>query len=171
QVDALEHLQGAEPLVDLLDPDQVLVRWAHACPPQAPPCPRARPRSRTRARLVESRPRANRRSMKYWPIMSRLVRARYHRHAPTNMGNSLKVRAPIAWVWNHSSLVTGTYATSAVSFSMAMVSLPVGGMMGRIAWGMTIRHRVWPRVSPSAAAASVCPRSTDRMPARTISAM
>src|SRR5690606_7873953 len=152
QVDAFEHLQGAEPLVDLLDPDQVLAR-AHALTPQAPPCPRPIAPSLTRARLVESRPRANRRSMKYWPIISKLVRARYHRHAPTNMGNSLKVRAPIAWVWNHSSLVTGTYATSAVSFSMAMVSLPVGGMMGRIAWGMTIRHRVWPRVSPSAAAA------------------
>ena len=68
-------------------------------------------------------------------------------------------------------MVTGTKATSEVSLSIAMVSLPVGGMITRIACGSTIRRRIWPRLRPSACAASVCPGSTDWMPARTISAM
>ena len=54
---------------------------------------------------------------------------------------------------------------------MEMVSLPVGGMITRMACGSTIRRRILARLMPSASAASVCPWSTDRMPARTISAM
>lgn len=67
--------------------------------------------------------------------------------------------------------MTGIAESSEVSFTMAMVSLPVGGTMTRIAWGSTIRRMAWPRFMPSAAAASAWPRSTDRMPARAISAM
>ena len=44
-------------------------------------------------------------------------------------------------------------------------------MITRIACGNTIRRMVWRRVIPRAWAASVWPSSTDRMPARTISAM
>src|SRR5947199_20405 len=52
-----------------------------------------------------------------------------------------------------------------------MVSLPVGGMITRIACGSTMRRIVWRRVMPSACAASVWPSSTEMIPARTISAM
>ena len=55
--------------------------------------------------------------------------------------------------------------------SIEMVSLPVGGMITRIAWGRTIRRIVRPLLMPSACAASTWPCSTDRMPARTISDM
>ena len=54
---------------------------------------------------------------------------------------------------------------------MEIVSLPVGGMITRMACGSTIRRSVWPRDMPSAPAASVCPWSTDCRPPRTISAM
>ena len=81
------------------------------------------------------------------------------------------VRLPIARSWKFSSLVTGTAISSEVSFSIAIVSLPVGGMMTRIACGSTIRRIVFVRLIPSALAASVCPGSTDWIPARTISAM
>ena len=46
-----------------------------------------------------------------------------------------------------------------------------GGMMTRMACGITTRRRVWPGVRPSEPAASVCPFETARMPARTTSAM
>ena len=54
---------------------------------------------------------------------------------------------------------------------MAIVSLPVGGTMTRMACGSTIRRIALPRLMPSAWAASLWPWSTDRMPARAISAM
>jgi len=52
-----------------------------------------------------------------------------------------------------------------------MVSLPVGGMITRIAWGSTIRRMICSRPMPSDEAASVWPSLTERIPARTISAM
>ena len=61
--------------------------------------------------------------------------------------------------------------TSEVVLSIEMVSLPVGGMITRMACGSTIRRSVWARDMPSAPAASVCPSSTDTSPPRTISAM
>ena len=61
--------------------------------------------------------------------------------------------------------------TSEVVFSIEMVSLPVGGTMTRMACGSTMRVMTWPPRMPSACAASCWPGSTDRMPARTISAM
>ncbi len=54
---------------------------------------------------------------------------------------------------------------------MLMNSLPVGGMMTRIACGRTTRRSVLPCVMPRACDASVWPSSTDWMPARTISDM
>src|SRR3954471_13746466 len=56
-------------------------------------------------------------------------------------------------------------------FSMLMNSLPVGGMITRMAWGSTIRRMVMSEGMPNAWAASTWPSSTERMPARTISAM
>jgi hypothetical protein len=61
--------------------------------------------------------------------------------------------------------------TSELVFSIEIVSLPVGGMITRIACGSTMRRIVCRRVSPSAEAASVWPSSTEMIPARTISAM
>ena len=54
---------------------------------------------------------------------------------------------------------------------MEIVSLPVGGMITRMACGSTIRRSVCVRDMPSAPAASVWPSSTDCRPPRTISAM
>ncbi len=70
-----------------------------------------------------------------------------------------------------SSSTTAMTLASDEVFSMEMVSLPMGGMMTRMAWGSTMRRMVASRVMPSALAASVWPSSTERMPARTISAM
>jgi len=55
--------------------------------------------------------------------------------------------------------------------SMEMVSLPVGGMITRIACGRMIRRIVRVLLIPSACAASAWPCSTDKMPGRTTSAM
>lgn len=60
---------------------------------------------------------------------------------------------------------------SEVVFSIEMVSLPVGGMITRIACGRMIRRVVRVLLMPSACAASVWPSGTDWMPPRTISAM
>ena len=60
--------------------------------------------------------------------------------------------------------------TSEVVLSMEMVSLPIGGMMTRMAWGRTMRRMVRPGDMPSEAAASVWPLSTEMMPALTNSA-
>jgi hypothetical protein len=54
---------------------------------------------------------------------------------------------------------------------MLMNSLPVGGTITRMACGRTTRRSVLPWVMPRACDASVCPSSTDWMPARTISDM
>ena len=71
----------------------------------------------------------------------------------------------------YSSSGTEMTETSAVVLSMPMVSLPVGGMITRIACGRMIRLMVCSRLMPSAPAASDWPFSTDRIPARTISDM
>ena len=66
---------------------------------------------------------------------------------------------------------TRTTLASEVFFSIEITSLPVGGMITRIACGSTIRRIVWIRDMPSDCAASDCPSATEMMPARTISAM
>ncbi|GMA18627.1 hypothetical protein GCM10025862_06480 [Arsenicicoccus piscis] len=65
----------------------------------------------------------------------------------------------------------GMAVSSEVSLTIARVSLPVGGTMTRMACGSTTRIIVRLGGMPRACAASVWPRSTDRMPARAISAM
>ena len=55
--------------------------------------------------------------------------------------------------------------TSDVVLSIEIASLPVGGTITRIACGSTIRRSVCSRVMPSACAASVCPGSTEMIPA------
>ena len=61
--------------------------------------------------------------------------------------------------------------SSDVSLNMAMVSLPVGGTMTRIACGRMMRRIAWVLLMPSACAASIWPLSTLMMPERAISAM
>ncbi|OJU83923.1 MAG: hypothetical protein BGO11_15150 [Solirubrobacterales bacterium 70-9] len=61
--------------------------------------------------------------------------------------------------------------TSEVFFSMPMNSLPVGGMIVRIACGRTTRRIVCQRLRPIEDAASSWPWSTELSPPRTISAM
>ena len=53
--------------------------------------------------------------------------------AATSIGKTWNVRLPTASSRKNSSFVTGTKATSEVSFNIAMVSLPVGGTITRIA--------------------------------------
>ena len=69
------------------------------------------------------------------------------------------------------SSVKGTAVTSDVVFSMLMTSLPVGGMITRIACGSTVRRIVIPHDMPSAVDASDCPSGTELIPARMISAI
>ena len=76
----------------------------------------------------------------------------------------------MSWTAYSSSVTVITLARDEV-LSIEMVSLPVGGMITRIACGRMIRRMVRARLMPSACAASVWPCSTDRIPARTISAM
>ena len=64
----------------------------------------------------------------------------------------------------------GTAATSDVVFSWPMNSLPVGGMITRMAWGSTVRRIVMIHDMPSAVEASDCPSGTELIPARMISA-
>ena len=58
---------------------------------------------------------------------------RYQITAPTSTGNTWNVREPIACIWKNSSMLTGVNATSDVSLTMAIVSLPVGGTITRMA--------------------------------------
>ena len=96
---------------------------------------------------------------------------RYHNVAPTRAGMICRVLVPMARVWKNSSVMMGMALSSEVSLTMAMVSLPVGGTMTRIACGRTMRRMASPLLMPRALAASACPVSTDWMPARAISAM
>src|SRR5450631_1827299 len=98
-----------------------------------------------------------------------LVMIRYQIDAATKAGNVLNVREPMDESWKKSSVLKGSAISSEVSLTMAIVSLPVGGTMTRIAWGRTIRTMDLPLLMPSAWAASAWPLSTDKMPALAIS--
>jgi len=79
------------------------------------------------------------------------------------------VREPMDESWKKSSVVSGRAISSEVSLTMAIVSLPVGGTITRMAWGSTIRSMDLPLLMPRASAASAWPLSTERIPARAIS--
>src|ERR1035437_940169 len=100
-----------------------------------------------------------------------LVMIRYQIDAATNAGNVLYVREPMDESWKKGSVLRGNAISNEVSLTMAIVSLPVGGTMTRMAWGSTIRTMDLPLLMPSASAASAWPLSTDKMPARAISYM
>jgi hypothetical protein len=61
--------------------------------------------------------------------------------------------------------------TSEVFFTIEITSFPTGGMITRIACGNTMRMNIVVGRIPSAIAARVCPRGTERMPARMTSAV
>ena len=86
----------------------------------------------------------------------------------------MKSALPTSWERRKISAlaaVTPRNDTRAVSFIIAMNSLPVGGMITRNACGSTTLRIFWPYVIPSASAASPWPPATDWMPARKISVM
>src|ERR1035437_3659317 len=99
-----------------------------------------------------------------------VVMNKYHRHATTMRGRVLKLFAQMFCTAPKSSM-TAIDAASDVVLSMEITSFPVGGMMTRIAWGSTTRRKVCPLVIPNDVAASVCPSSTEIIPARAISDM
>ena len=70
----------------------------------------------------------------------------------------------------NSSMPPPSTASSDVVLSMLIVSLPIVGMMTRIACGSTMRRVTSSGDMPSDEAASVWPASTEMMPARTSSA-
>ena len=61
------------------------------------------------------------------------------------------MREPIEDSWKNSSVVTGMAISSEVSLTIAMVSLPVGGTMTRMACGSTTRRIALPLLMPEGA--------------------
>ena len=61
-------------------------------------------------------------------------------------------------------------ATSAVSLTKVMASLPMEGRVTRIICGMMMRVMVWKDVRPRTCETSYCPRSMESSPPRKISA-
>src|ERR1700754_1744332 len=101
-----------------------------------------------------------------------LVTTRYQNAATNSRGTGSKRRAAISReVMPYRSRANGTTVTSDVVFNMLMTSLPVGGMITRIAWGTTVRRIVIPHDMPNAVEASDWPSGTELIPARMISAM
>ena len=127
-----------------------------------------------RATCARSYPRPIRRSSRDWKNVNSTVRPQYTSAAATYASRFLKSALPTSWERRKTSalaMVTPRNETSAVSFIIAMNSLPVGGMITRNACGSTTLRIFCPYVMPSASAASPCPPATDWMPARKISVM
>ena len=97
---------------------------------------------------------------------------RYQVAATRSSGTGSNSRAAISRdVMPYRSSVKGIAVTSDVVLSMLMTSLPVGGMITRIACGKTVRRIAIPHDMPSAVDASNWPSGTELIPARMISAM
>src|SRR5699024_9937418 len=183
EVAALQHVEVAEGLVDLLDLDDgaggTLGGLGHhsstsgsgSCgvvPALFTAAWRERPRPAVGVRV--SKPRPKYRSRWCWPTMSTLVIARYHSAATMSSGIGVNSLLAMPLVAKVRSRVKGTASTSEVVFSMPMVSFPSGGTITRMACGTMIRRRIVPLLMPSAFDASDCPRSTEFRPERMISA-
>src|SRR5882672_8770748 len=98
------------------------------------------------------------------------VNIKYQMLATISSGMGRKMLDEISDVALYSSTKDATEASDVV-LSIEIVSLPVGGITTRIACGRMMRRMMSSRRIPNADAASVCPCSTDRIPARTISAI
>ena len=86
--------------------------------------------------------------------MKTLPSTRYQRVAATATGKTANVRLPMARNWKNSSVLSGRAMSNEVSFTIAMISLPVGGTITRMACGRTMRRIALPRLMPRACAAS-----------------
>src|SRR5699024_5795557 len=183
---ALQHVEVAEGLVDLLDLDDGTGRVLggpchHSSTSGSGSCgvvpalftaawrerpPRPPPRGGVRA----SKPRPKYRSRWRCPAMSTRVIGRYRSAATMSSGIGVNCLLAMPLVAKVRSRVKGTASTSEVVFSMPMVSFPSGGTITRMACGTMIRRRIVPLLMPSAFDASDCPRSTEFRPERMISA-
>ena len=75
-------------------------------------------------------------------MVSTEVKNRYQRLATSSSGHDLVVGVGDV-LGGGEQVGHGDGETSDVVLSIEMVSLPVGGMMIRMAWGSTMRRRVW----------------------------
>ena len=102
-----------------------------------------------------------RRSNRLWKNVNTDVSSQYSAAATSSDSRRLRTLPLNASCARRNSSAFATAAprkpTSAVSFIIAMNSLPVGGMITRIACGSTTRRIRCPYVIPSASAASACP--------------
>ena len=97
--------------------------------------------------------------------------ARYQVDATSSNGTGWNRPTPMSFERPYNSKLYGMAVTNDVVFSMLMNSLPVGGMMTRMAWGSTVRRMVMAHDMPSATEASVCPSGTELIPALMISTL
>ena len=97
--------------------------------------------------------------------MRTLVISRYQAAATSSSGIGWKMTAAMSRCRPNRSSVNGTATASDVVLSWPMNSLPVGGMITRIACGSTVLRIVSNHDIPSAVEASVCPSGTELMPA------
>ena len=79
---------------------------------------------------------------------------RYQVDATISSGIGWKITPEMSRARPYSSRLNGTAATRLVVLSMLMTSLPVGGMITRIACGSTVLRMVCDHVMPSATDAS-----------------
>ncbi len=115
-----------------------------------------------------------RRSKRAWKYVKIAVSAQYIAAARMNDSSLRRSWLPACVERrNNSARASSTprKLTSAVSFIIAMNSLPVGGTTTRSACGSTTRSIRWPYDMPRASAASAWPCPTDWIPARKISVM
>src|SRR5699024_1537188 len=99
------------------------------------------------------------------------VMTKYQVAATSSRGMGSKSAAEISVARPKISWVYGIATTSEEVLSSEMNSLPVGGMMMRIACGITVRRMVIHQPKPKALDASSWPSGTEEIPERTISAM
>src|SRR5690606_25978748 len=162
--DRLQHLERSEALGDAVGLHRRhAVRGRHRPSPSAVPVDAMEPvtvgiasvavPARRGVRACPT-PREKRRSRKYCPIMRIEVNSRYHAEATSKSGTGSKISTAMSRARPYRSKLNGTAATSEVVLSIEMTSLPVGGMMMRIACGSTTRRIVSSHPIPSAVAAS-----------------
>src|SRR5690625_4936803 len=99
------------------------------------------------------------------------VMTKYQVAATSSRGMGSKSAPELSVARPHISWVEGIQTTSEEGLGSEMNSLPVGGMMMRIACGITVRRMVIHQPKPNAFGASFWPSGTEEIPERTISAI
>ena len=161
QVDALEHLERAEGLVDAFGLHHGH-RRAGGLPPRSMRCPpRCAPRARSAAARVSRAAEAAAEALLQVVLADHEQARQGQVPEDRRDGHRDDLERPAA---DGPQLEAAPRSPgrrdSEVSFSMVMVSLPVGGTITRIACGSTMRRSVLPRLMPSAWR----PRSGPRRP-------